>query len=142
LTFARNPSRSRLSLQERELNVFIILSRSNHNYENFTVGSYQIGLGRISGHLASGHFGSWIVSGRVRSGIRSSSVMPFWVSGRIMSGRVGYRVISGFRFRFISGRVGSGIGSSSVGSFRISGRIRSDRVGYQIVQCQVILSYG
>jgi hypothetical protein len=66
---------SRLRLQECELepgdNVFIIHSRPNHNYENFTVGPYQVGSssvrsfrvsgrirsGRVSDHLVSGHFG-------------------------------------------------------------------------------------
>jgi hypothetical protein len=66
--------RSRLSLQERELepvdNIFIIHPNSNHNYKNFTVGSYQVG-----------------------SGIGSFSIESFRISGRIKSGRVGYQVI-------------------------------------------------
>jgi hypothetical protein len=46
---------SRLSLEERGPesgdNIFLIHSRSNHNYENFTVISYQVGSSRVSGHL-------------------------------------------------------------------------------------------
>jgi hypothetical protein len=64
LTFARNPWRSRLSLQERELepgdNIFIIHLKSNYNYENFTIRSYQVESGQLSGHLVSDHFGSWV----------------------------------------------------------------------------------
>jgi hypothetical protein len=71
------------------------------------------------------HFGIWVVLGRVRSGIGSSSVRSFRVSDRIRSGRVMYRVISGFR----SYQVGSGIESFSVGSFQILSCIRSGRVG-------------
>jgi hypothetical protein len=102
----RDPQRSHLSLQERELepedNIVIIHPNSNHNYENFIVGSYQVGSGfgsyqvrsgRISGHLASDHFGFRVISGQVKSGIRSSSVELFRVSGRIETGRVDYRVI-------------------------------------------------
>jgi hypothetical protein len=96
---------SRLNFQERELepgdNVFIIHSRSNHNYENFTVGS-----GRVSGQLLSGHFGSRVISGWVESGIGSSSVGSFRVSGRIRSGRVlGHLVSDHFGFRIVSGRI-------------------------------------
>jgi hypothetical protein len=66
---------------------------------SFSVGSfqlsdrYQVGLGRLSGHLISGHFGFRIVSGRVGSVIGSSSVRLVWVSGRLRLGRVSYRVI-------------------------------------------------
>jgi hypothetical protein len=91
---------SRLNLQEHELelgdNIFIIYLRSNHNYENFTVGSYQVGLGRVSGHLVSGHFGYRVVSSQVGLGIGSSSVRSFQVSSRIRSGQIRYRVISYF----------------------------------------------
>jgi hypothetical protein len=114
---------SHLSLQDRELkpgdNIFIIHPSSNHNYKKFTVGSYQVGSGRVSGHLVSSHFGCW-----VGSGFGSSSVKLFRVLGRIRSGRVSGH----FEFWVISGRVGSCIGSSSVGSFRVSGRIRSGQV--------------
>jgi hypothetical protein len=145
LTFARDPKRSRLCLQERELepgdNAFIIHSRSNHNYENFTVGSYQvgsgigsgIGSGRVSGHLVSGHFGSWVVSGWVGSGIGSSSVRSFRVSGRV-SGH--------FRSRVVSGRVGSGIWSSSVRSFRVSGCISSDIGSFSVGLFRVMNRIG
>jgi hypothetical protein len=54
---------------------------------------YQVGSGLLSGHLVSGYFGFWVVSGRVRSVIGSSSVGSFQISDRIMSGQVGYRVI-------------------------------------------------
>jgi hypothetical protein len=57
----------------------------------------------ISGHLMSGHFEFWFVSGRV--------------SGHLVSGH--------FSFRVVSGRIGSGIRSSNVRSFRILGRIVS-----------------
>jgi hypothetical protein len=74
---------SRLSLQEHELksedNIFIINPNSNHNYENFIVGS----------------------------GIGSSSVGSFRVSGRIRSGRVSDYLISGyFESRVVSDRIG------------------------------------
>jgi hypothetical protein len=68
----------------------------------------------------SGYFGFRVVSGRVGSGIGSSSIESFQISGRIRSG----------------------IGSSSVGSFRVSGHIRSGRVGHRVVQCQIISGYG
>jgi hypothetical protein len=74
-------------------NVFIIHQNSNHDYENFTVGSYQVGSGRVSDHLVSGQFGFWVVSSRVGSSIGSSSAGSFRVSGRIRSGWIGYRVI-------------------------------------------------
>jgi hypothetical protein len=68
----------------------------------------------------SGHFGFQVVSGRVGSVIRSSSVGLFWVSGRVGSGRLsGHLVLSHFRFWIVSGQVGLVMGSSSVGSFRI-----------------------
>jgi hypothetical protein len=86
----RDPRRSRLSLQEHELepkdNIFII-------HPNFIVGSYQVESGRISGHLVSGHFGFQVVSGQVGSGIGSFSVGSFRILGRLRSGQVGYRVI-------------------------------------------------
>jgi hypothetical protein len=104
----RDARRSRLSLQERELetedNIFIIHPNFNHNYENFTIGS-----GRVLGHLVSDHFG-FRVEFRVISGFGSYQVGSSQVSGH-------------FAFRVVSGRVGSGIGSSIVRSFRISGRI-------------------
>jgi hypothetical protein len=56
-------------------------------------GLYQVGSGRLSGHLVSGYFGFRVVSGRVGSVIGSSSVGSFRVSDRIRSGRIGYRVI-------------------------------------------------
>jgi hypothetical protein len=91
LIFIRDPERSRLSLQERELepgdNIFIIYSRSNHNYENFTVGSYHVGSGRISGHfesrVVSGRVSGHLVSGHFGSQIGSSRVSGHLVSGRI-----------------------------------------------------------
>jgi hypothetical protein len=54
----------------------------------------------------------------------SNTITKILLSGCIRSGRVRYRVISGFG----SYQVGSSIGSSSVGSFRVTGRIRSGRV--------------
>jgi hypothetical protein len=94
----RNPRRSRLSLQERELeskdNIFIIHPNSNHNYEKFIVGLYQVESGQVLGHLVSGHFGFRVVSGRVGLGIGSFSIGSFRVSGHIRSGRVGYRIVS------------------------------------------------
>jgi hypothetical protein len=107
LTFVRDSRRSHLSLQERELelkdNIFIIHQNSNHNYENFIGGSYQVGSGRVFGH-----FRFRVVLGRVGSGIRSFSVGSFRVSGRvsdhlifgrIRSGRVlGHLVFGHFRF--------------------------------------------
>jgi hypothetical protein len=59
---------------------------------------------------------------RIRSGIGSSSVGSFWVSGRIRSGQVKYwvvqcRVILGFGLYRVragfSGRVGSGSATSN-----------------------------
>jgi hypothetical protein len=41
----------------------------------------------------SDHFGFWVVSGQVGSVIGSFNVGLFWVSDRLRSGRVGYRVI-------------------------------------------------
>jgi hypothetical protein len=52
-------------------------------------GSYQVGLGRVSGHLVLGHFGFWIVSGRVGSGIRLFSVELFRIMNRIELERLG-----------------------------------------------------
>jgi hypothetical protein len=91
-----------------------------------------------------------IRSGQIVSDIESSSVGSFQVSGRIRSGRVGYRVISDFgsyqagsgqitrhlvsghfRFQVVLCQVGSVIRSSSVGSFRISDHIRLGRIGYR-----------
>jgi hypothetical protein len=43
----------------------------------FSVGSYQVESGWLSGHLASSYFGFRVVSGRVGSVIRSSSVGLF-----------------------------------------------------------------
>jgi hypothetical protein len=61
------------------------------------VGSFQIlghiESGGVSDHLVSGHFGLQVILGQVGSGIESSSVRSFWVSGRIRLGRVEYRVI-------------------------------------------------
>jgi hypothetical protein len=68
-------------------------------------------LGQFDSVRLSGHG-----SGRVVSGIGSSSVGSFKVSGHIRSGRVG-----------------SVIGSSSVRLFRVSGRIESGRVGYRVI---------
>jgi hypothetical protein len=73
--------------------------------------SGRIRSGWVSDHLVSGHFGFWVVSGPVGSGIRLSSVESFRVSGR----------------------VGSGIWSSSIGSFQVSGRIKSGQVVYQVI---------
>jgi hypothetical protein len=114
LTFVWDPRRSRLSLRERELesgdNIFITYSSSNHNYENFTVGS-----GRVSSH-----FGFRVISGRV-----SSHLVSCHFEFQVRSGR-----LSGhFGFRIISSRVGLSIGSFSVGLFRILNRIESERVG-------------
>jgi hypothetical protein len=111
-------------------NVFIIYSRFNHNYENFTIGVIS---GRIGSDIRSSSVGSFLVLDHIRSGIRSFSVWSFRVSGRIRSGQVGYQVISGFEsyqvglgrvsdylvfghfgFRVVSGPVGSDIGSFSV----------------------------
>jgi hypothetical protein len=66
-----------------------------------------------------GHLRFRVISDRVGSGIRSSSIGSFRVSGRIRSGRVGYRVISDF------------------GSYQIG----SGRVKYRIVKYQIILGH-
>jgi hypothetical protein len=140
LIFIRDPQRSCLSLQERELehgdNIFIIYSRSNHNYENFTVESYHVGSGRISGHfesrVVSGRVSSHLVSGHFGSRVGSSRV-----SGHLVSGHFGFQVVSGrvsgrllldhFGFRVVSCRVRSDIRSFSVGLFRAG---FSSRVGF------------
>jgi hypothetical protein len=79
-----------------------------------SVGSYQVGSGRLLGHLVSGHFGFWVVSG--------------W-SGRLS----GHLVLGYFGFRIVSSQVGLVNRSSSVGSFHILRRIRSGRVGYRVI---------
>jgi hypothetical protein len=78
-------------------------------------GAGLIRLGWVSGLLVSGRFGFWVVSGRVRSVIGSSSVGLFQILGRIRSGQLS----SYFGFRVVSGWVGSVIESSSVGLFRV-----------------------
>jgi hypothetical protein len=102
-----------MSIQKREPgdNVFIIHSRSNHNYENFIVGSYQVRSGWVSGHLVSGHFGSRIILGRVRSGRVSSHLVP-----------------GHFGFQIVSGRVGS-----AIRPFRVSGHIKSGWIKYLVI---------
>jgi hypothetical protein len=149
LIFARDPQRSHLSPQECELelgdNIFIIHPSSNHNYKNFTVGSYQVKSGQVSGYLVSGHFGYRVISGQVGSGIESSSVGSFHILRRIRSGpRVSSHLISGhFSFWVVSGRVSdhlvldhftsgqvrSGFESFSVGLFWIMNCIGLRRVG-------------
>jgi hypothetical protein len=154
LTFTRDPQRSRLSLQERELesedNIFIIHPSYNHNFENFTVGSYQIGFGsgimsssvgsfwivssrsgRISGHLVSGHFGFRIVSSWVGSGIESSIIGLFRILNRIGSG-IGYLVLCHFVFRIVSDRVSS----HSVSNYFESDRVLSPPLLYQLHEIQ------
>jgi hypothetical protein len=79
------------------------------------------------GHLVSSHFEFWVVSGQVGSGIRSSSIESFRVSGRIRSCIRSFQVSGHIR----SG--GSGIRSFSIESFHVSDRIRSNRVGYRII---------
>jgi hypothetical protein len=69
-------------------------------------------LGRVSGHLVSGHFGFRVVSGRVGLGIGSSSVGSFRISSRIRSGRVGYQVIQ----CQVMNRIGSGGSDGFLGS--------------------------
>jgi hypothetical protein len=86
---------------------------------------------------------SHIRSGRVRSGIGSSSVGSFWVLSRIRSGQTSGHLVSGhFGFRVISGRVGSGIGSYSVGSFQVSGRIKSSIGSFSIGLFRVMVVSG
>jgi hypothetical protein len=55
--------------------------------------SGRVRLGRVSDLLVSGHFRFRVVSGHVGSVIGSYSVGSFWISGRVRSGQVGYRVI-------------------------------------------------
>jgi hypothetical protein len=105
-------------------NIFVIHQSSNHDYENFTIGSYQVESGRVSGHLVSGQFRFRVVSSRVGSSIESYSVGSFRVSGRIRLGWIGYRVI----LNFCLYQTGSGIGLFSVGSFRVLNRIESRRI--------------
>jgi hypothetical protein len=99
LTFVRNPHRSCLSLQEREPenedNIFIIYQISIHDYKKIIVRSYQVGSGQVLGYLVSSNFEFRVISGRVESGIRLSSVGSFWISGCITSGRVSGRIRSG-----------------------------------------------
>jgi hypothetical protein len=72
-------------------------------------GSYQVGSGRLSGHLVLGYFEIRIVSSLVGSVIGSSSS-------------------DHFGFQIISGQVGLVIESSSVDSFQILNHIRLDRI--------------
>jgi hypothetical protein len=143
LIFARDPQRSHLSPQECELelgdNIFIIHPSSNHNYKNFTVGSYQVKSGQVSGYLVSGHFGYRVISGQVGSGIESSSVGSFHILRRIRSGpRVSSHLISGhFSFWVVSGRVSDHLVLDHFGS----GHIRSGQVRFRVVQCWIILDY-
>jgi hypothetical protein len=140
---------SRLSLQERELepenNIFIINSSSNTITKTFTIGLYQVGLGWVSGH-----FGFWVVSGRVGyrviqcrviSGYGSYQVGSGRVLGHLVSGHFGFLVVSGqsgrvsghlvlghFGFWVVLCWIGSGIRSFSVRLFQILNCIRSGQV--------------
>jgi hypothetical protein len=75
-----------------------------------------------------GHFGFWVVSGRVRSIIGS-----FWIPSRIRSGRFESLVSGHFGFWVISDWVRSVIGSSSVVSFQVLSHIMSGRVSGHLV---------
>jgi hypothetical protein len=95
--------------------------------------------GRVLGHLVSGHFRFWVVLGRVGSGIGSSSVGSFRVSGRIRSGRVSdYLISDHFESRVVSDRIGSDIELSSVESDRIANHIRSDSKSFSVKLFEIL----
>jgi hypothetical protein len=89
--------------------------------------------GRVGSGIGSSSVGLFRVSGRIGSyfrvisdfvlGIGSSNIESFRVSSRIGLGRVSSHLVLGhFEFRVVSGRVGS----FSVGLFRILNRILSE----------------
>jgi hypothetical protein len=100
LTFARDLRRSRLRLQERELEsediIFIIHPNSNYNYQNFTIGLYHIGSGRVSGHLVSGHFEFRIISDRVRYRVVQYEIISCFELYRISTDQVSFLHRIGF----------------------------------------------
>jgi hypothetical protein len=71
----------------------------------------------VSGLLVSGRFRFWVVSDQVESVIKSSSVRSFQISGRIRSDQVGSSRLSG---HLVSGYFG----------FRV---LRLDQVGYRVI---------
>jgi hypothetical protein len=73
--------------------------------------SNWVGLGQLSVHLVSGHFGFRVVSSRIRSTIGS-----FWFQVR-SSQLLGHLVSGHFEFCIISGQVGSVIDHLVSGHF-------------------------
>jgi hypothetical protein len=95
----------------------------------FLVVPSRVGSDRLSRHLVSNHFEFW-----VGSVIGSSNVGSFQVSDSIKSGRIGYRVISGFELYQTRSKI-------KFHHLYVSDLVRSDESGWIKFLSDACLSY-